>query len=52
VTTEALCSKTLAQLLAPLLVGTACFAAGIYTLIAPFAPSTEQCGGQSAAGKL
>ena len=24
--------KTLAQLLAPLLVGTACFAAGIYTL--------------------
>lgn len=47
--------KTLAQLLASLLVGTACFAAGIYTLpilIAPSAPSTEQCGGQSAAGKL
>ena len=48
--------KTLALLLAThLLIGGLGFAAGIYTLpilIAPSAPSTEQCGGQSAAGKL
>ena len=48
--------KTMALLVGThLLVAAAGFATGIYTLpilIAPSAPSTEQCGGQSAAGKL